>query len=275
MILDRRYTFVFLLICSLAGTSGCFIGEIYKTKKLNQILKSGNYSLRCGQYTEAIRLYNSGLAIAPNEPTFLANKSVALRLRGVDTYNKAVKLIDEKTKSARFEFAKKDFRDSTLASAEAVKSIRYVQLLYLFDGESLESHKINIFAAHAESMRLFATIVDKNKVDEALKAMHEYIDIESNQEKKTKAQLDAGKMLIDTGKGDQAINEYKKILSINPDHTEALLGVGLALSQSGDTEKYRQSEYYLQRFVDQSPDNHPLKADIKNTLDFMKSSKKL
>ncbi|HEX8607277.1 MAG TPA: tetratricopeptide repeat protein, partial [Pedobacter sp.] len=89
-------------------------------------------------------------------------------------------------------------------------------------------------------------------------------------EKKIKIRLYVGKMLIDTGRGDDAIAEYNKVLAINPNDIEAILGVGLALSQSGDLKKYREAEYYLERFVEQAPDNHPLKTDIKNTLEFMK-----
>ncbi len=43
----------------------------------------------------------------------------------------------------------------------------------------------------------------------------------------------------------------------------------LALFQSGDKAKYAQATAYLQRFVDQAPDSHPLKASAKQSLEFM------
>lgn len=267
---DKKHILTFLLFCILAVTSGCLFSENRKINKLNQILQAGNEALYAKQYNEAIRLYDSGLLIAPEEPVFLSNKSTAFRFRGADRYNSAIRLTDQKEKTDGIEAAKSDFRESASFSAKAVKAIESARLLELLGGYSHEARKLNVFTAHAESMRLFATVVDKTKADEALQALHKYIEIEPDEEKKTKALLNTGKMLIETGNGEKAILEYRKILDTNADHTEALLGVGLALSQSGDSKKFKEAEYYLQRFVSQASDDHPLKAEIKSTLDYMK-----
>lgn len=267
----QKSILILLILCFLAAFSGCFIRERLNTRKLNELLRNGNEALFAKQYEEAIRWYDAGLRISPREPTFLSNKSTVFRMRGVERYNSAIRLKDAKTRNEGKEFANQDFRDAAALSTEAVNRMKSLKFLEFLDRAlDQQSAKLNIYASRADALRLFATLADKTKSGEALEAMHEYIEIEPDLEKKTKAQLNAGKMLIDTGRGDDAISEYKKVLAIEPNNIEAVLGVGLALSQSGDMEKYHEAESYLRRFVEQAPDNHPLKADIKNTLEFMK-----
>ena len=135
--------------------------------------------------------------------------------------------------------------------------------------DSLENIKLNTFANHAETMRLCATIADKSKADEAPEAAHDYFALETNQAKKLKAQLDAGKMLIDTYNGAKAIAEYQNILDIDPNQSDALFGMGLALSQSGQTGELLKAEPYLERFVNQTPENNPSVAIAKDILNSM------
>lgn len=267
----QKSILILLILCFLAAFSGCFIRGRLTTRKLNELLRNGNDSLFAKQYEEAIKWYDAGLRINPGEPTFLSNKSTVFRMRGVERYNSAIRLKDAKTRNEGKEFANQDFRDAAALSTEAVNRMKSLKFLEFLDRAlDQQSAKLNIYASRADALRLFATLADKTKSGEALEAMHEYIEIETDLEKKTKAHLNAGKMLIDTGRGDDAITEYKKVLAIEPNNIEAVLGVGLALSQSGDMEKYHEAESYLQRFVEQAPDNHPLKTDIKNTLEFMK-----
>lgn len=268
---DKKCILFLLILCLPAAFSGCFIRERLNTRKLNELLRKGNEALFAKQYEEAIKWYDAGLRINPGEPTFLSNKSTVFRMRGVERYNSAIRLEDANARDEGKEIAKHDFRHAAALSTQAVKRLKSLKFLEFLDRAlDQESAKLNIYASRADALRLFATLADKTKTGEALEAMHEYIEIETDQEKKTKSRLNAGKMLIDTGRGDDAISEYKKVLAIEPNNIEAVLGVGLALSQSGDMEKYHEAESYLQRFVEQAPDNHPLKTDIKNTLEFMK-----
>lgn len=126
--------------------------------------------------------------------------------------------------------------------------------------------KINIYSSKADSLRLLATIGDHSKAEEALKAIHEYLEVEPDQEKRTKTQLNAGKMLIDSFKPDLAVTEYKKILADDENNADALLGVGMALAQSGENGKLKESRKYLENFLKLAPSNHPQIATAKEIL---------
>lgn len=253
----------------MVAVSGCSIIPSQKIKALNKILKSGNDALLAKQYDKAIEFYDSGLKALPKEPTFLSNKSVALRMRGADRYNASISISDQKAKDNEIDAAKNDFREAAILSNESVKQIKSASPVDSFIFESLENTKLNAFASNAEATRLLAAIVDKTKAFEALNATHEYTGLERNQEKKLKAQLNAGKMLVDTNNGKIAVTEYQNILDANPNQPEALFGVGTALAQSGQTDDLRKAKSYLELFVDKVPANHPSMATAKEILNSM------
>ncbi len=80
------------------------------------------------------------------------------------------------------------------------------------------------------------------------------------------ARLMAGKMLLETDRGEDALNEYKLALALDQNSIVAILGIGLALSQSGDPKNFEEAKPYLKRFVEEAPDTHPMKRDIEATL---------
>lgn len=269
MTINRKTLFLILLISLFLATSGCFSREAETFQKLNQILESGNSALRAKQYDKAIEFYDAGLKISPQELAFLNNKSTALRLRGADLYNKSILLENQKDKTDGINAAKKDFSDAYFASSESVKALKSKSPVELYILGSMEDLKSQTLESHAEAMRLMATIVDRTKADEALEAMREYINIETDQAKKLKARLNVGKMLLDTYNGQKAFIEYKKVLDDNPNNLEATLGVGMALAQSGQQDDFREAKPYMQRFVNQAPADHPSMAAAKEILDSM------
>ena len=103
--------------------------------------------------------------------------------------------------------------------------------------------------------------------------MREYLSVETDPEKKLKTRLSAGKMLIDTLNWKKAVAEYKQILEENPNHPDALFGMGTALAQSGQTDDFREARSYFERFVNEAPADHPSKAVAQEILDSMPKSK--
>ena len=126
--------------------------------------------------------------------------------------------------------------------------------------------------ARAEAMRLFVSKVDPTKVDDATVAFQEYIAAETDPAKKSAAQLNYAKMLLDIGAGDKAYAEYQKILAQNPEDPDANRGAGLALFSTGDKSKYQEAANYLQKFVNNAPDSHPEKQSAKEALEYLKTS---
>jgi tetratricopeptide (TPR) repeat protein len=124
-------------------------------------------------------------------------------------------------------------------------------------------------------MRLFVSKVDGTQADAGLAAFKDYIAIETDPAKKSKAQLDAAQMLLDSGASDKALVEFQAVLASQPDNPEANLGAGLALYSVQDKAKYQEAANYLQRFVDVAPDTNPMKDDAKAILAELRSTEKV
>jgi tetratricopeptide (TPR) repeat protein len=242
---------------------------------VTRTFKAGNEALGLKKYDEAIALYTEGInadPAHPGAPSLLTNKSVALRARAVDAYNAAINSKDEATKPAALEKAKKDFSDAAEAATKAVDMIKALPVPTDAAAQTtLTANKYYAMAARAEAMRLVASKVDQSQADAAQAAFLEYIAVETNPEKKAKAQTDMAQMLLDAGKSDQAFAEFQKILTEHPENIDAMLGSGLALFQSGDKANFQRAANYLQLFVDKAPDTHKLKASAKDALDYLKS----
>ncbi len=131
---------------------------------------------------------------------------------------------------------------------------------------------MNKLTARAEAMRLFVPKVDPTQADAGVTAFQEYMAAETDLAKKSKAQFDLAKMLLDAGAGDKAFVEYQKILTEKPDDADANLGAGLALYSTGDKTKYQEAANYLQRFVDKAPDTHKDKEGVKAVLVELKNT---
>jgi len=259
-----------------------------KIENSNQIIgdafKNGNAALTAKNYDEAIRLYDTGLAADPEHPgipSLLTNKSVALRSRGVERFNTAVQSKDEAAKTSGTEAAKADFSAAAEAATRAVDLIN--KQTTPTDPEQLKQFNTNKYfalSARAEAMRLFVTKVDSTKADAAGIAFQEYIAVEPDPAKKTKAQKDYAQMLFETSSDvagyERAIAEYQKILAATPDDPDPMLRIGQALYTIGylnnnDKAKYQEAANYLQRFVEKAPDTNPLKAEAKELIESLKA----
>lgn len=259
-----------------------------KIENANQVIgaafRAGNTALTAKNYDEAIKQYDTGIAADadhPGIPSLLTNKSVALRMRGVDRYNAAAKATDEATRNSGMETAKADFKAAGDASTQAVEAVK--KLTVPTDPTELkqfETNKYFALAARAEAMRLVATKVDQTKADVTGVAYQEYIAVESDAAKKSKAQKDYAQVLFetatDTAAYERVVAEYQKLLEANPDDPVALLRIGQAMFNIGalnnnDKAKYQEAANYLQRFVDKAPDTDPLKTEAKDLIGALKA----
>jgi tetratricopeptide (TPR) repeat protein len=139
----------------------------------------------------------------------------------------------------------------------------------LFRTDADERNLLVALAARAEALRLLASRFDKSQADEALAAIRDYMEAETDAERLLQGHLYTGQMLLDVGRGAEAAAEYEKVLAHDPDNLDATLGAGLGLFQSGEREHYAAATVHLRRFVERAPEEHPLRASAKEALDFM------
>ncbi|HEX3186525.1 MAG TPA: tetratricopeptide repeat protein [Pyrinomonadaceae bacterium] len=240
--------------------------------------KASNSEAAIQKYTEAITQFDEGLAADSEQPAILTNKAVALKGRGVEKYNTAVrsKTLDDAGKSAAIEAAKADFKAAAETSSKAVTILKAQTAPT--DPAEQQRYNGNKYAAmltQAESMRLFVSKVDGTKAAEGVTAFKDYIAVETDPAKKGRAQLDLAQMLLDSGAPDKALAEYEAILAATPDNADALFGAGMALYATQDKTKYQEAANYLQKFVDKAPAGHQFKDEAKLVLDDMKASQNI
>jgi tetratricopeptide (TPR) repeat protein len=239
--------------------------------------KAKNSEEAIAKYTAALAQYDEGLAADPEQPAILTNKSVALKARGVERYNTAVRLTDDAAKTAALQTAKDDFKAAAETSTKAVTMIKAMPAPT--EAAELTRYNGNKYAAiitHAESMRLYVTKGDGGpQADAGVTAYKDYIAVETDPAKKAKAQIDMAQMLLDAGAADKALTEFKGILATTPDSPEANLGAGLAVYATGDKAKYQEAANYLQKFVDVAPDSNPMKQSAKEVLTELKNAENI
>jgi hypothetical protein len=257
------------------------IGRTFKTG--NEALaaagtasKANNRDEAIKKYTDAVTAYDEGLSADAEQPALLTNKSMALKGRGVERYNAAIKATDDAAKTSGLEVAKGDFKAAAEAGNKAVALIK-AQTAPTEPTELVRynANKLAALSVNAEAMRLFVSKADPTQADAGLAAFKDYIAAETEPAKKAKAQLDAAQMLLDAGSADKAFTEFSAVVTAHPDSPEANLGAGLSLFATGDKAKFQEAANYLQHFVDVAPDANPFKADAKAILTELKNTEKV
>ena len=237
--------------------------------------RSNNSEEAIAKYTAAVAQYDEGLAADAEQPAILTNKAVALKGRGVERFNSAVrsKTLDDAARAAALQTAKEDFKAAAETAGKAVTMIKALPVPT--EATEVQRYNGNKYAAmltHAESMRLYVSKADGSQADAGLAAFKDYMAVEMDPAKKAKAQLDMAQMLLDAGAADKALTEFQAILSTTPDSPEANLGAGLAVYATGDKAKFQEAANYLQKFVEVAPDTNPMKADAKAILAELKNT---
>jgi tetratricopeptide (TPR) repeat protein len=247
-----------------------------KISQANEIVarafKTGNDALNAKNYDVAIAQYDEGLA-AREETALYANKSVALRLRGAEKYNKSIQAADPTAKASGLTAATEDWTAAAAAAKKAIEVANAAQVPTDPTAKAnYEQNRTAAMAAYAEAMRLVATRGDKTRAEEGFKAYSDYAAIETDPAKKAQKVSDAAKILFEAGAYDRAAEEYRKILASDPENVEANLYLGFSLFNSGDKEKFQEAANYLGNFSAKATDTHPLKADVKSILEYLKTA---
>lgn len=247
--------------------------EIQKSNEtISATFKAGNDALNAGRLDDAITQYQSGLSARADEPALLTNLSEALRRRGVNRFNEALKNTDEAAKTSGLNAAKKDWTDAADSAKRALDAINGASPADQQQQQVYAQNKLAALATRALAMKLVATKVDQTQGQAAWDAYQAYIAAETDPVKKAKYKSEALQTLFDSGAVDQAVEQSRAVLTEDPDNVDANRILGLALFASGDKAKFQEAANYLQRYVDKAPDTDPLKASAKESLEYLKTA---
>ncbi|HEX8501782.1 MAG TPA: carboxypeptidase regulatory-like domain-containing protein [Pyrinomonadaceae bacterium] len=238
---------------------------------ISRTFKAGNDALSANNLDEAIRQYQEGLAARSDEPALLTNLSEALRRRGVNRFNEALKTADGDAKTRGMDEAKKDWKD---AADNAQKALQIINAGGADPQQAAvyAQNKIVALSTRALAMRLVATKVDTSQAQAAWDAYQEYIAVEADPAKKAKFKGEALQTVFDAGNVDLAVTQARAVLAEDPESVDANRILGLALFASGDKAKFQEAANFLQRYVDKAPDTDPLKQSAKESLEYLKTA---
>jgi len=260
------------------------------TQIINAAVKEGGVAYDSKNYDLAIAKFDEGYKADPDfagtAPVMLNNKALALIGRGSDSYNKSVKATDDASKAALKQSAKNDFIEVLTATDKALEILKAATSTEPNVQKNYETNKFLALTNRKNAYRLLAqTGLDREKGKEALVAFQEYLAVETDPAKKSKAQLDLALTLQDSNEFNSAVTEFQKILETDPNNVDALAGVGLSLVTVGyttmDTDpakgkaQLQEAANYLQKFVDLAPDTHKYKDDAKTAITTLRDDQKL
>jgi tetratricopeptide (TPR) repeat protein len=249
---------------------------------INRSISEGKKAYDASDWDTAIAKFNEGYNADPDfpgtAPVFLNNKADALKQRGVSSYRKST--TDAANKATYMEAMKKDFLESITATQRAVEILKSATSSEANVQKGYDTNRMVAYSIMNDVYRLLIeTRVDENKAPEALQAVEAYVAIEPDPAKKAKAQIQMADALRKIGKSDEAIPLYRKALDSAPDNADLLAGLGLSLFNSGvissNKEQMQEGLNIMERFTATAPDTHPLKASVKEAVDYLKTQEKL
>lgn len=226
-----------------------------------------NWDVAIVKFEEAI---NADTEFLPNVTMLTNNKALALRLRGIEAYNKG-----ERQK------AHEDLKGSLESSQKVIELIATVT--DPAEVRKYDEAKKTAFANTVEVRGLLIFTGGDNS-DEfsqaAVKDLNQYLTIETNATEKVKVQISLADRIFEKGNAALAVPVYRKVLESNPNNVDAMGGLGLALTNlhlkntvqeltAEDKPKLQEATTLLSNFVKNAPDTHKNKEAAKGILAFL------
>ncbi len=265
--------------------------KILETNQIvDQSLTEGKKALEEKNYDLAVTKFNEGYLADPvfagTAPFFLNSKAVALISRATDKYNESVKTTDTALRASGREIAKTDYDAAVEACDKSIEILKGATSTDPNTQKNFEANRVKAIELRKNAYRLMAqTGVNRERGKDAAVAFAEYIAVETDPAKKTKAQMDLAMTLQDSNEFESAIVEFEKILTDDPTNADALVGIGLSMvnvgfinldvDQAKGKEQLQQAANYLQKFVDIAPDTHKFKKDAIEAIASLKDTQKV
>lgn len=247
-------------------------------------LSEGNKAYTDKNYDLAIGKFDEGIAAEPDfagsTPVLLNAKGASLKERGFGSYSEGAKSADAALKASKFESAKKDWNVAIDSFGKGLAILKTATAADAAEQKNYDTSKMFLLKNLIEVHRLMSKSgVDRTKGAEARAAYDQYLAVETDAAAKAKAQLTLGDILREAGDSENAIIAYRKSLETSPDNPDALAGLGLSLFNSGvvadNKEQKQEGLNFMQKFADTAPETHPLKASVRDAVEYLKTQDKL
>lgn len=245
----------------------------------------GVAALKAKDYTTAIAKFGEGVEAVPDfvgsTPIMLNGKMVAHRARAYEKYREGATSTDTASRKVKYEEANKDYDDGLAAFDQAMAVLKNAPAATdPNDQKNRANITLELLTNAMEIHRLKAIGgVDTSKGPQAKAVITDYLALETDPLKKTKAEMILGDILRENGDCDGAIPAYKKILEGSADDPDALAGAGLCLFSVGygnsDKAQMQEGLNLMTRFSEVAPDTHKLKTSVKDAVDLLKNEQKL
>jgi tetratricopeptide (TPR) repeat protein len=224
-------------------------------EQINVHLKAGNDAMAKNDVNAAITSFKEAVNVNPNIHISQGNLGIALQKRAVAQFN-----------SGNRDAAKQDFLDSVEAINKALAGL---------DAQEKDPKMKNDPAQNKNNRRAYYTTRteseailggkygDAAQADAAVKDYQVVAELTDDPAKKKEYILKGAKVLFDSGKVEESIAAYQKILESDPDNIDVLYELGLAYA---NVAKFQESANTLQKFLDKAPETNPKVAEVKTVI---------
>lgn len=227
-------------------------------ENMKKFFQSGLDKSNAKDYAGAIADFNEAGKLDPDQYAVWANLALALYNRGVTNLNESLK-----GDMSKRDLAKQDFTDTAAAADKALVLVEK-DLADPAKSADAKKRKATTVKIKADAQGLLAKRLGvMEMVDPAVKDYMATADLSEAPADKVKYQLAAAEVYFDSGKAEEAVAAYTKILEANPDSLDAMYKLGLAYASVA---KFQEAANTFQKFLDKAPETDGRVAEVKPIL---------
>jgi len=224
-------------------------------EQINVHLKAGNEAMAKNDVNAAIASFKEAVNLNPNIHVSQGNLGIALQKRAVAQFN-----------SGNRDAAKQDFLDSIEIMNKALAGLDAQEKDPKMKNDPVQNknNRRSYYMTRTESEAILGgKYGDSAQAEAAVKDYQQVAELTDDPVKKKEYTLKGAKVLFESGKVEESIAAYQKILETDPDNIDVLYELGLAYA---NVAKFQDSANTLQKFLDKAPESNPHVAEVKGVI---------
>lgn len=251
-------------------------------KQVRTLLSEGAAAFEAKNYDLAVAKFDEGYKADPefagSAPIMLTNKGKALIERGKAAYRQGMQGDSEAKKAAR-EKAQPDLIEAGESFDKAIV------ILEKAGGDpaaqaGFTRSKVDALKNYVEVKAVMAKMqLDPSTYADAGSILDKYFAAEADEAKKLGIVMAWSNTMREAGQTKMALQGYRILMEKTPENLDAIAGMGLSLYgegvANGDKAQMQEGMNLMQKFADTAPETHPLKASVKQALDYLKTEEKM